>query len=531
MSDRKDDIWVIGPTEEITKHYKFGPDLGQPGQYGKACLAYKINPKPDEPIEYAVKIISKARFKSRSLATKEKLFQSFRDEVNIMATMDHPNIIKFYKAFEDKLYFYIVMELCTGGELFDRITARGFYTERDASRVMLQLFKAVDYMHRVKKIAHCDLKPDNCIFANASEDAPLKIIDFGMAKHVANRAYFRDFAGTPYYVAPEVLDGKFNESADCWSLGIIMFVLLHGYPPFHVDYNAYGAYADQKIFELIRQGFQAVIRRGYGSHFPEAIPISKHARDLITKLLVQNFAQRLSAEEALDHPWLTGAGVEESPVSQVVLKGLKKFQYGNKFKLKILESMVNSLAPDDVEALKQTFISMDLDRDGTITIHELKQSLEKYDKTIDWPQIQKIMQLADMDGDGRISYHELTLTSVERKLTAKEERLWNAFCHLDLNHDGRITLDELQQTLHTNNLEELKEMIRSADQDGDGKIKYEEFLTLWSDDSTKKMQAAAAALPQPKGTAEKRLSTAARPPPRRKTVCCCFTVTEDDNRV
>lgn len=286
MTDKKanvDNKWVIGLTDKIENHYTLGRRLGESGQFGYAVLA--TNKKTGE--NRAVKVISKSRF-SRS-ADRSYHFQQLRAEIEVMKKMEHPNLIRMYEVFESETTLFIVMELCTGGELFDRIKARGSYSEKDAALVLRQMFSGIQYMHS-KGIAHCDLKPDNFLFLSTSDAAPLKIIDFGMSKFVQRRQYFQVICGTPYYVAPEVIEGKYSEHCDLWSLGVVTFVMLFGYPPFYADTEQHGDRTDDVIFQLVCKGFQNVTKDGYGAHFPKAIPISDSAKDFISKLLTLDIA-------------------------------------------------------------------------------------------------------------------------------------------------------------------------------------------------------------------------------------------------
>ena len=166
------------------------------------------------------------------------------------------------------------MYVFSGGELFDRIKDQGAYSEKDASGVMRQMCEGIKYMHS-NQITHCDLKPDNFLFLNETPSSPLKIIDFGMSKFVQRRKYFQVICGTPYYVAPEVISGKYSEHCDIWSLGVVMFVMLFGYPPFYADQEKYGAETDDRIFKLIQAGFQAVTKAGYGVNLTTQSPFSK----------------------------------------------------------------------------------------------------------------------------------------------------------------------------------------------------------------------------------------------------------------
>jgi len=491
---RQKTAYVLGLTEDIRLFYTFGKPLGQPGQFGRANLVTsKTTGK-----EYAVKIIAKAKF-----ARHPESLEQFRLEIDIMKKLHHPNIVTFHEVFEDRDNVYIVMELCRGGELFDAIQARGTYSEEDAASLIRQMAQALAFIHR-NGVAHCDLKPDNFLFESNKPDSPIKVIDFGLSKHVKHRHFFDKFCGTPYYVAPEVLDGKYNEACDMWSLGVVMFVMLYGYPPFYADPKKYGKDADNQIFRLIKKGFDPTIRPGYGAHFPAALDsVSANAKDLIAKLLKPS-QTRLTAEEALSHPWLRGEA-STSPLDPLVIKGLKTFSGSCRFREAVLRIMVDSLHTHEVQHLKRAFATMDEDGSGFITVNELRKALLNEDslkaimnhdeKTntsssgeLDLPaevvakQVDDIMKMVDVDGDGNISYEELMLSFVHQKLTAKEERLLHVFRLFDEDGNGRISADELEKLLAKNSVsvskEELDSMIKEVDKDGNGDIDYEEFVSL-----------------------------------------------------
>jgi calcium-dependent protein kinase len=470
--EEEDSRWVYGKTEDIETHYTLGDQLGQPGQFGAAYLA--THKKSGE--KRAVKVIGKSKF--RAQADRQFHFRQLRDEIRIMNKMSHPNVIKFHEVFESSSNLYIVMECCSGGELFDRIKAQpsGAYSEKDAAKVLRQIASGIAYMHK-NRIAHCDLKPDNFLFASPDKDAALKIIDFGMSKMVRRREYLVSFRGTPYYVAPEVLEGRYSEHCDMWSFGVVMFVMLFGYPPFHAN-------SDDEIFAKVKKGFNPTVKKGYGAWFPQALPVSDLARDLMKKLLEQNTADRLSAQEAMEHPWLTGEA-SDSPLVGTVLTNLKEFTAQFKFKQAVLHRMTNALSNVEIDQLQNTFKAIDADGNGTISAEELKEAMQKSGEFQDDEDFLQVMQMADVDGDGCISYDELCMASVQRKLAAKEERLWNAFCQFDVDGDGVVTLAEIEKVLGAGD-SEVKEMIAEIDKNGDGKIDYDEFLSMWRKKEQKK---------------------------------------------
>merc|ERR1719291_1099120 len=215
----------------------------------------------------------------------------FKQEIAIMKMMDHPNIVKLYESFEDLRNIYLVMELCSGGELFDKIIESGHFTEVQAAILMQQIVKAIFYMHE-NHVCHRDLKPENFLFMTKDpiEKNLLKIIDFGLSCKFETNQVLTTKAGTPYYVAPQVLAGKYDHLSDLWSLGVIMYVLLCGYPPFHGD-------TDADVLAKVRLGNFSFAAADWKN-------VSDDAKELIRLLLKMNPKDRYTAEQALNHAWV-----------------------------------------------------------------------------------------------------------------------------------------------------------------------------------------------------------------------------------
>jgi len=463
--------YIIGPTPSILDFYTMGKTLGT-GQYGAAYEA--MSKTTNLPV--AVKVINKSRFRASDISYQ---FDSMRSEINIMRNVDHPNIIKLMDVFETENDLFLVMELCRGGELFDRIKARRHYSEREAQGVLRQICEGVNVLHE-RKIAHCDLKPDNFLFVSPSEESPLKIIDFGMSKSLRRREYLKHLRGTPYYIAPEVLNGQYSECCDMWSIGVVMFVMLFGFPPFHGE-------NDEIIFRKIKAGFDPRVRAGWGAWFPEAAPVSASARDLIAKLLTIDTSARLSAAEALAHPWMQGRDIPLHPLPVTVMSNFNTFIRKTQFSKEILEHLTHT-SMDNAEylALARTFRFIDKNNDGTLTIDEFKQALKETEAFGGLPNeavLRSAMEYADLDGDGVISWKELLLATTARRLAAKEERLWNSFKKMDLNGDGKLSVDELKRALNKDD-DEVRRLIADVDVDKNGFVDYEEFLSIFEKQET-----------------------------------------------
>jgi len=464
---------VYKPTSSISEKYELGEQIGQAGQFGYALVAKDLVTNEKR----AVKVVSKCRFKRT--ADRRAHFESLRAEIAVLQGMHHHNIIKFYEVFEDRQNIKIVMELAAGGELFDRIQEKGNYSEKEASDILRQMFKGVKYLHE-HKVAHCDLKPDNFVFKEKDSDV-IKIIDFGMAKFVKKRHHFHTLCGTPYYVAPEVINEEYAESCDIWSMGVVMFVMLFGYPPFYADQEEFGRGTDLEIFRQIQKGFNNVTKPGYGAHFPADSPCSDSVKDLIHKCLNLDPVARITAAEALKHPWLTGEKASSHPIAENVLANMCKFNGTCKFKDAVLDLMVNTLEQCEIKALRETFEEVDSNGDGEITAAELKEALATEHLSVDTKSLESLLAMADVDGDGVLSWEELLHVAVQKRLVAKEERLFQLFTRLDLNHDGVIDASELKVVLGDHSDEHARELIEEVDTNGDGTIDYREFLHLWYD--------------------------------------------------
>ncbi|KAJ6299493.1 hypothetical protein OIU76_020458 [Salix suchowensis] len=219
--------------------------------------------------------------------------EDVRREVEIMKHLPaHPNIVSLKASYEDDSAVHIVMELCEGGELFDRIVARGHYTERAAAAVMRTIVEVVQMCHR-HGVMHRDLKPENFLFANKKETSALKAIDFGLSVFFKPGERFNEIVGSPYYMAPEVLKRNYGPEVDVWSAGVILYILLCGVPPFWAE-------TEQGVA-------QAIIRSVIDFKRDPWPRVSDNAKDLVMKMLNPDPKLRLTAQQVLEHPWIQNA--------------------------------------------------------------------------------------------------------------------------------------------------------------------------------------------------------------------------------
>jgi len=269
--------------EEIRKYYDIKEQLGK-GSFATVKRAVR---KSDHK-HFAVKIIKKNKLNPEELLV-------VHDEVEIMHKINQQNCVQLYEMFETSKKLYMVLELLTGGELFDRIVAKGSYSELEASQLIRDVLTAINYLHGIG-VVHRDLKPENLIYLNEDMKSPVKITDFGLAKYRAGnsaRDLMNTACGTPGYVAPEILKSEaYGKEVDLWSVGVILYILLCGFPPFFHEHT-------DALYNQIKRG-------EYEFPDPYWSEISFAAKDLVRKLLTVNPRRRLTAEGALRHPWING---------------------------------------------------------------------------------------------------------------------------------------------------------------------------------------------------------------------------------
>ncbi|XP_009627412.1 calcium-dependent protein kinase 17-like [Nicotiana tomentosiformis] len=449
---------VLGrPMEDVRTTYTIGKELGR-GQFGVTHLC--THKQTGE--QFACKTIAK-----RKLVNKEDI-EDVRREVQIMHHLTgQPNIVELKGAYEDKHSVHLVMELCAGGELFDRIIAKGHYTERAAASLLRTIVQIVHTCHSMGVI-HRDLKPENFLLLNKDENAPLKATDFGLSVFYKQGDVFKDIVGSAYYIAPEVLKRRYGPEVDIWSIGVMLYILLCGVPPFWAE-NENGI-------------FNAILR-GHIDFSSDPWPsISGGAKDLVRKMLTIDPRQRLTAMQVLNHSWIKEDGeAPDTPLDNAVLHRLKQFRAMNKFKKVALRVIAGCLSEEEIMGLKQMFKNMDADNSGSITIEELKQGLAKQGTKLSDYEIKQLMEAADADGNGTIDYEEFITATMHMNRMDKEEHLYTAFQYFDKDHSGYISREELEQALREfgmNDENDLREIINEVDTDHDGRINYDEFVAM-----------------------------------------------------
>ncbi|KAK3039701.1 hypothetical protein RJ639_027042 [Escallonia herrerae] len=505
---RGDANTILGkPFEDIKAKYTLGKELGR-GQFGVTFLCTENSTGN----LYACKSILKRKLVSKN--DKEDI----KREIQIMQHLSgQPNIVEFKGSYEDRQSVHLVMELCAGGELFDRIIAQGHYSERAAATICRQIVRVVHVCHFMG-VVHRDLKPENFLLSSKGEGAMLKATDFGLSVYIEEGKVYRDIVGSAYYVAPEVLRRSYGKEIDIWSAGVILYILLSGVPPFWAgkDKNSiclcgvllvlmssyhlplrmrnkiyyYSAAETEKgIFDAILQGELDFESQPWPS-------ISSSAKDLVRKMLTQNPKKRISSAQVLEHPWLREGGeASDRPIDSAVLSRMKQFRAMNKLKKLALKPerssgfmgrwwlcltigsgqsgspeeawvvadwdsrmgcwvIAESLSEEEIKGLKQMFTNMDTDQSGTITYEELKTGLARLGSRLSEAEVKQLMEAADVDGSGTIDYIEFITATMHRHKLERDEHLYKAFLYFDKDNSGFITRDELEIAMKEGGMED-----------------------------------------------------------------------------
>ncbi|KAL4341683.1 hypothetical protein GQ457_08G011550 [Hibiscus cannabinus] len=443
-------------TGHLKEFYSLGRKLGQ-GQFGTTFLCIEKGTSK----EFACKSIAK-----RKLMTIDDV-DDVKREIQIMHHLSgHPNVISIKGSYEDSMAVHVVMELCAGGELFDRIVKRGHYSERKAAEIARTIVSVVEACHAMG-VMHRDLKPENFLFVNQEENSPLKAIDFGLSIFFKPGDTLTDVVGSPYYVAPEVLRKHYGPEADVWSAGVITYILLSGVPPFWGE-------TEQDIFNEVLNG-----ELDFSSDpWPN---ISESAKELVTKMLERDTKKRITAHEVLRDPWVIVDGVApDKPLDSVVLSRLKQFSAMDKLKKMALRVIAQRLSEEEIAGLKEIFKMIDEDGSGQITYDELKVGLKKFGANLAESEFRALMQAADINNSGTIDYEEFVAATLHINKIEREDNLLAAFSYFDKDGSGYITPDELQKACQEFGIKDIciDEIMKEVDADNDGRIDYNEFVAM-----------------------------------------------------
>mmetsp|Transcript_11376 Transcript_11376/g.29325 ORF Transcript_11376/g.29325 Transcript_11376/m.29325 type:complete len:635 (-) Transcript_11376:130-2034(-) len=453
---------------------------------GAFASAYQVTPRENSRFfgryDLAVKVISKT-----SLKTVQDV-RWLKQEIDIMKLVGGSiNMVHVYDCYESKNHVYILMELCSGGNLFEKISKGDPYTEKMAAVLMGDILRVAEQCHS-RGIIHRDIKPENFLFGNKLMGAPLKMTDFGLADYCKDTTKLTEISGTPYYIAPEVIRQSYSLKADVWSCGVVLYVLLTGKTPFHREDDRKHSY--KIVFRRILEDAINFTKDPWPN-------ISEDAKDLCRKLLNKNPAKRITAHEALQHPWIrqgmedNGSGDMSSaddsgkaamnPRKSAIVQRLQLFGTYSKLKQIALYRIAKEIASPEVQEVKAQWDKMNFGNVEKMETIRLLDGLELEGYTVGENEGSDLLKAVDVYGKGGVTFEDYAAAILDWREITKDKRYYHlcrqVFEEFDTNRDGFIDKRELQEELPgTFTDKEIRAMIAEADTKGSKKIDFKDFV-------------------------------------------------------
>ncbi|XP_022744388.1 CDPK-related kinase 1-like [Durio zibethinus] len=452
----------FGFSKHFMSHYELGEEVGR-GHFGYTCSA-KAKKGSRKGHEVAIKVIPKSKM------TTAIAIEDVRREVKILrALTGHKNLVQFYDAYEDDDNVYVVMELCKGGELLDRILSRGGkYSEEDAKAVMVQILSFVAFCH-LQGVVHRDLKPENFLFTTKDENSPLKAIDFGLSDYVKPDERLNDIVGSAYYVAPEVLHRSYGTEADMWSIGVIAYILLCGSRPFW-------ARTESGIFRTVLKADPSFDEAPWPSLSPEAT-------DFVKRLLNKDYRKRLTAAQALSHPWLKNYHEIKIPSDMIVCRLVKAYIGSSALQKTALRALAKTLNAPQLAYLREQFTLLGPNKNGFISMQNYKMVMMK--NSTDAMKDSRVLDYVNMISSiqyRKLDFEEFCAAAISvHQLEGMETWEQHARCAYDLfEKDGNrpIMIEELAPELGLSPSVPVHVVLQDWIRHSDGKLSFLGFIRL-----------------------------------------------------
>jgi calcium-dependent protein kinase len=460
-SNRLGKIAISGRYHRLPKHLEQDYDIAKAsilgsGYNGDVYLATKMG--GGTPLTPKTKFAIK-EFKLRGIAENKRL--ELEQECEVYLGMDHPHVARLVDVYEEQDRLTLVMECMEGGELFDRVIERKKFSEKDALAAAYQMTLAINYLHS-HGVVHRDIKLENWLYDQKGSDH-LKLIDFGFSKVWEPNIKMKMSCGTLSYVAPEVLAKSYTQACDMWSLGVVLFILLGGYMPFSGP-------DDQQ---------QANIKAGkYRFKEEKWRGISEHAVNFVKSLMVVDTSVRLTAQQALEHPWMKGEAQmhETAGVDSEVVSSMLAYAQESKFRRACMLAMAWSLSNEERAKVRQAFMDMDKSHQGTVTLAEFRTVLQE-NFVLENAQIEQAFDALDAAHNHEIQYSDFLAAMVSNRIALHDDLLHDAFRRFDTDNSGFISEENLRDVFGREMTEaELSGMMSEVDANHDGKISYKEFM-------------------------------------------------------
>jgi calcium-dependent protein kinase len=443
---------------KVTDVYVLKKVIGQ-GAFGIVRRGSRI----DNPsINVAIKTISKSKLHGD--------LNQLKNEVDILSAIDHPNIVRLYDFFDEEYFFHIVTEFCSGGELFEIIVKNGRITESMVARYMKKMLRAINHLHN-KNICHRDLKPQNFLFSNEAADSELKLIDFGLAHRFSEDLYkqkmcMETFVGTPHFIAPEMLKGKYDKKCDIWSLGVIMCLMLTGTYPFTGSSN------NEVFVSIVKEDLK------FENHvFKHISPLGV---EFLKSLLNKSPKERPTAEEALTMRWITLN--KENLADRNIFRNLSIYKPPNAMYRATMAVLVKYMSSQELENLTAAFNEVDQEGNGFLSLKDIERSIKNSGVVMPKREINEIFKKLDFANDGVIHYSEFLSATVSMRLQLDEQMMWTLFNYFDIDKSGNITFENLKTVFKKQGLyysdEKIRNILKEVDFENTGKISFEEFKSM-----------------------------------------------------